>query len=124
MCWGTGVTRDCSTDEAFAPGRAELLRVETHSDNGASTVVVRGELDMHTAPLLNAALAQVPEARPVPRRHGGRDVHRLERSPGARDRTTSAGGTPGALVRLFKRISGTGRLLDITGLGFLVDLQT
>ena len=120
---GTGVTRDCSTDEAFAPGRAELLRVETHSDNGASTVVVRGELDMHTAPLLNAALAQVPEARPVLVDMAG--VTFID-SSGLQVLVTDdiRRGNSGSAVRLFNESAALVRLLDITGLGFLVDLQT
>lgn len=101
----------------------EMLQLETFNDNGTTTVVVRGEIDMLTATLLEAALADIPTGRALLVDMAGvgfMDSSGLKVVMTESHRRRGAGGS----LRVVNESMVVTRLLEISGLGFLAKLST
>lgn len=110
---------------SFPPTSAgnDMLQLETLHDDGTTTIVVQGEIDMLSAAQLEATLAEVPTERTVLvdmasvvfMDSSGLHVVLTESS-----RRLRAGGS----LRVINESIVVTRLLDVSGVGFLVHAST
>lgn len=100
----------------------DLLQLETSIDGVTTTVVVQGEIDMLSADLLEATLAEIPTEQIVlvdMASVGFMDSSGLRVVLTESRRRFRAGGS----LRVINESTVVTRLLDVSGLGFLVKLS-